>query len=172
MKLSKKLLALGVATSVFAAGAAYAATQSVGVNIAFDTALQLTNPTPINFGTVQALTAGTYVINTANVVTPSGGGVVIGGTPASGIVNIRGSGTQTVAIHTGTYVASNGVTLSAASCLYNGVTTADCDTGVTGAAAPGAGGRDLTLGVTATVSGVQAAGTSATPSFTVTVVYG
>jgi len=172
MRINKKSLALAIAASLFAAGGAYAATQSVTANMSFDTALSLSKTNDISFGIVQALTAGTYVIDTANTVTPSGGGVAIGGTPASGVINITGSATQTVAISTGTYTANNGVTPSAASCLYNSVLTSNCDTGVTGAVAPGSSGRDLTVGVTATVDGTQAAGSTAAPTFVVTVVYG
>ncbi|MDX9690325.1 MAG: DUF4402 domain-containing protein [Proteobacteria bacterium] len=171
MKISKKYLALAVAASFFAAGGAYAATQSVDIDMSFDTALTLTNPTPIDFGILQALTSGTYTVDTTGALSTGGGGVAIGGSPNAGVVHITGSTTQTVAISTGSYVADGNVTPSAATCLYNSVLTTDCDTGVTGALAPGAG-QDLTLGVTISADGSQTAGSTPAPSFTVTVIYG
>ena len=172
MKLSKKYLALAIAAGVLAAGGAHAATQSVTANMAFDALLTLTKNNDINFGTVAALTSGTYTISTAGVVTPTLGGIVIGGTPAAGQITITGSATQTISISTGAYVANNGVTLSGATCGYNGAAGVACDTPLTGLAAPGAGGRILRLGVQAAADGTQAAATSAAPTFTVTVIYG
>lgn len=150
---------------------AQAATQSVTANVTFDAALTLTKVSDINFGIVKASTAGTYVISTAGVVTPSGGGVVVGGTPAAGNITIAGSTTQTVAISTGSYVANAGVTPSAATCAYNGGASTACDTPLTAQTAPGAG-KTLKLGVTAVSNGTSAAGTTAAPTFTVTVIYG
>ncbi len=171
MKISKKYLALGLLGSFMLSGGAYAATQSVTANMTFDTALTLTKNADIQFGLLKASTAGTYVISTAGVVTPSGGGVVIGGTPAFGQITITGSTTQTVTISTGSYTAAGGVTLSAATCNYNGAAIANCDTGGTGLAAPGAG-KVLKLGVTAAADGTQAAGATPAPTFVVTVIYG
>jgi len=171
MKLSKKYLALGFAASLLASGGAYAATQSVTANMAFDSLLTLTKNADINFGTVAASTVGTYTISTAGVVTPSAGGVLIGGTPAFGQITITGSATQTVAISTGTYVADHGVTPSAATCSYDGSAALACDTAITGLAAPGVG-KVLKLGVKAVTDGSQAAASTAAPTFVVTVIYG
>ena len=171
MKVSNKYLAWCLLSSVFIAGGAFAATQSVTANMTFDTALSLVKNADISFGTVKASQAGTYTIDTSGVVTPTNGGVVIGGTPAFGQITITGSTTQTVAISTGTYVSDNGVTPSAATCSYNGAAAAACDTALTGRTAPGAG-KILKLGVTAISDGTTAAGTTAVPTFTVTVVYG
>lgn len=172
MKFSKKYLALAVAASLLASGGAYAATQSVTANMAFDSVLTLTKNADIDFGTVRAGTIGTYTINTAGTITPSGGGQVIGGTPAAGQITITGSGSQTLSISTGGYTAANGVTPSAATCSYDGAAASACDTPLTGLTAPGAGGRILRLGVRADTDGSQAAGATAAPSFTVTVIYG
>jgi hypothetical protein len=175
MKLCKKYLVLGLLGSVLVSGGAYAASTSVTANMAFDSALSLSGLTNINFGTVQAgIVNATYTIAAATgVVTPGNGGVVISNVGQSaGQLTIAGSTTQTIAISTGGYIASNGVTLSAAMCAYNGGTATACDgTGLTGQTAAGAG-KTLKLGVTATDAGTAAANSTATPSFTVTVVYG
>ena len=146
-----------------------AVTQSVTANIAFDNAITLTKNADINFGVVKASTADTYTITTAGVVTPAGSGQVLGGTAAAGNITIAGSSTQTVAISVGSYTANNGVTPANATCAYNGGGAGACS--LTGQAAPGAG-KTLLLGVQAVVDGTQAAGTSAAPTFVVTVVYG
>ena len=171
MKFNKKYLALGVLGSALASTSAYAVTQSVTANLTFDSALTLTKTSDINFGTVQASTPGTYTIATTGVVTPSAGGVVIGGTPTAGAITIAGSTTQTVAISTGTYVANSGVTLSNATCSYNGGASTACDAGLTGQTAAGTG-KTLKLGVQATSDGTAASGVTASPTFIVTVVYG
>ncbi len=172
IKTRLKYLALGLIGSVAVCGGAYAATQSVTANMSFDSVLTLNKTQDINFGVVAALTGGTYVISTAGAVTPSNGGVVVGGTPAAASITVTGSATQTVAINTQSYSANNGVTPSAATCNYGGTAIANCDAGDTGLAAPGAGGRTLTVGVTATVDGTQAAGSTAAPTFDVVVIYG
>lgn len=149
---------------------ASAVTQSVTANIAFDNAITLTKNADINFGIVKAATADTYTITTAGVVTAGGGaGNILGGTPAAANITIAGSATQTVAISAGSYTANNGVTPSAATCAYNGGGSAACS--LTAQAAPGAG-KTLLVGVQVAASGAQAAGTSAAPTFVITVVYG
>jgi hypothetical protein len=152
-------------------GVAGAATQSVAVNVSFDVPLTLSNDNEISFGTLKAGTGGSYVIDTNGAVTPSNGGVVIGGTQASGKITISGSATQSVAISTGSYAANGGVIPSAATCNYGGLPIADCDAGGTGPA-PGGAGKVLKLGVTVHADGTQTPGSTATPSFVVTVVYG
>ena len=156
-------------TGAMTAGAAYAATQSVTANIKFDTPLSLTKKNDITFGTVKAAQAGTYVISTSNAVTPSAGGVWLYGTPAAGSITVAGSTTDTVTISTGGYTAQGGVTPSAATCKYGTGAAAACDAGIS-VAAPGAS-TPLLIGVQVAADGTQAAGSTATPSFTVTVVY-
>ncbi|MCP5246900.1 MAG: hypothetical protein H6937_13485 [Burkholderiales bacterium] len=114
-------------------------------------------------------TADTYTISTAGAVSHAGAGSELGGTPAAGDITITGSPTQTIDISVGSYSADNGVTPSNATCNYNGGGEVACNT-LTGAAAPGAG-KTLLLGVDATVDGTQAAGSTAAPTFVVTVVY-
>lgn len=172
MRAYAKYLGFAALTSLVVSGIAYAATQSVTANATFDSALTLTKNADINFGLLKSGTAGTYVMSTAGVITPSGGGVVVGGTPVVGQITITGSATQTVAISTGTYTPNNGVTPSAATCEYNGTPIANCDTGGTGLAAPSGVGKALKLGVQIAVDGSQAANSTAAPTFVVTVVYG
>ena len=171
MKINVKYLVLGLVGSMFMCGGALAAIQSVTANMAFDAALSLTKNADINIGTVKASQVGTYAINTVGVVTPSGGGVLIGGTPAFGQITIVGSSSSPVTISTGSYVADHGVTPSAATCSYDGAAAVACDTPLTSLAAPGAG-KVLKLGVTAATDGTAAAGSTAAPTFMVTVIYG
>jgi hypothetical protein len=166
-----KYTALAALAGCMMCGAAYAATQSVTANATFDAVLSLTKNADINFGLLKAGTGGTYIINTAGVITPSAGGVVVGGTPAFGQITVTGSTTQTVAISTGSYVADAGVTPSLATCNYNNADIANCDTGGTSLAAPGAG-KVLKLGVKIVADGTQTAGSTAAPTFVVTVIYG
>jgi len=161
------VIAVGIAT-LLGGSQAWAATQSVTANIAFDTPLTLTKTADINFGTETAANASTYQITTAGAVTTTvGTGAYLYGATNAGSITIVG-GTDTVAISVGGYTANNGVTPSNASCAYNGgaaVTPCSYAAG----AAPGAG-KTLLVGVTVAADGTQAAGTSAAPTFTVTVV--
>lgn len=168
MRINKYALAIAV-TGVMAAGAAHAATQSVNANIKFDTPLALTKNNDIQFGTVKAGQAGTYVIDTSNAVTASSGGVWLYGTPAAGYLTVAGSTTNAVTVTTSGYTASNGVTPSAATCKYGTGAAAACDSGLS-VAAPGTS-TPLLVGVQVVADGSQAAGSTATPSFTVAVVY-
>jgi hypothetical protein len=165
-KLRTLLLALLGSTALVSA--AYAATQTVTANISFDTPLTITKVSDISFGSLKAATAGTYVINTTGAVSASGGGASLGGATHAGNLTVAGSTTQLVDISVGNYVANNGVTPSTATCSYNGTAAATCS--LVSQAAPGAG-KTLLLGVTVAVSGVQAPGTVAAPSFDVTVNY-
>lgn len=171
MKLSKQHLVLGVLGLSLFAGSAYAATQSVTANMSFDAAVALSKTADINFGIVQSLTAGTYTITPAGVVTPTAGGVLIGGTSSAASITVSGSASQTVAISTGTYASDNGVSVSNATCSYDGGSSTSCDSGLSTQSAPGVG-KVLRVGVTATADGNQTAGSTASPTFVVTVVYG
>ncbi len=172
MRISKIAIAVaivGVLGAVPASAANQSTTQSVTANIAFDTPLSITPVADIEFGTVKALQTGTYVINAAGTVTPSGGGVWLYGTPAAGNVTIIGSTTQGITISTGSYVANNGVTPSAATCKYGAAGAAACDGGQS-VVAPGAGTTVL-LGVQVDSDNTPTAGETATPSFTLTAIY-
>jgi hypothetical protein len=147
-------------------------TLSQSAAIGFDTALTIDTVVDINFGVVKALTAGDYTIDTSGAVSAANGGVLISGMPVAGSMKIHGSSTQAINISVGSYVAggiSNGVTLSNATCSYDGGAAAACS--LSSQAAPTSTGKTLLLGVKATVDSSQTAGSSATPSFTVTVIY-
>lgn len=162
-------LKFGLAAAVLMAPvSAFALNQSVTANIAFDTPLSMVKNNDINFGTVSAGVADTYTITTAGVATAAATGQLLYGTPAAGDIAISGSTTQTINISVGSYTANNGVTPANATCDYNGAGSGTC--ALTGVAAPGAG-KTLLIGVDAVVSGAQAAGSSAAPTFTVSVVY-
>jgi hypothetical protein len=138
--------------------------------LGFDVALALTKTADINFGTVSALNASTYKIATNNaLITVSGTGIGLYGTTSAGSITIAGSATDGITISTGGYIANNGVTPSSATCGYNGGGASACDAGIN-VAAPGASAL-LRVGVRVTADGTQAAGTTAAPSFTVTVAY-
>jgi hypothetical protein len=170
MKKSALLTVTALALAgILAAGSAMAATQSVTANIRFDTPLSLTKNSDINFGSVTASSATTYRISTAGAVsTVTGTGSYLFGTTAAANINITGSTTQLMNISVGGEVANNGVTVSNEKCAYNGGASGSCT--ITGAAAPGAG-KTLLIGADAAADGTQAAGTTAAPTFTVTVVY-
>ena len=162
------VLAAGTAT-LLGAFQAWAATQSVTANIAFDTPLNLTKTADINFGTETAANASTYRISTAGAVTTTvGTGAYLYGATNAGSITIAGPAADTLTISVGGYTVNNGVTPSNASCAYNGgAAVTPCS--YAAAAAPGAG-KTLLLGVDVAADGTQAAGTTAAPTFTVTVV--
>lgn len=169
MRTNKYVAALFIGGTLLS-GAAHAVTpvtETVIANLAFDSPLTITKISDINFGLLKAATAATYTIDTVGTVTTSGG-MMLGGAPQAGNLTIAGSSTQVVNISVGNPQASNGVSLSAETCSYGGSAAAACN--LTNQAAPGAG-KTLLLGVTATADGSQVAGSTATPSFDVTVSY-
>jgi Domain of unknown function (DUF4402) len=149
-------------------GGALAGTLSTTGSYGVDVALAITKNADINFGTVKAATSDTYTIGTTGTVTHSGSGTTLYGTPAAGNLTITGSTSQTINISVGSYSANNGVTLQNAVCNYNSSGDGTCS--LSGVAAPRSG-KTLLLGVDAVVDGTQAAGTSAAPTFIVTVTY-
>ena len=161
--------AIGIA-ALLGASQAWAATQSVTANIAFDAPVTLNKTADINFGTETAANASTYHITTAGVVTTTAGtGTHLYGSSSPGFITIAGPVADTLSISVGGYTANNGVTPSNASCTYNfGAVVTPCS--YAAAAAPGAG-KALLLGVDVTTDGTQAAGTTAAPTFTISVAY-
>ena len=157
---------------IVSAGVAHASgSMSMRAAVSFDTALLITKASDVNFGFVEASTAGTYTIDTSGHVTASNGGILLNsGSSSAGNLTVMGSTIQTIAIHTGSYITDHGVAPSAATCSYNGGAAVACDAGLTAQAAPGAGAT-LRLGLTVMSDGTAAAGTTARPTFTVTVVY-
>lgn len=167
--MKKSLLALCLfGTALAGSQLVYAATQSVTANIAFDTALTFTKNSDIEFGTVQALTAETYTISTAGVVTAAGSGLILYGTPAAADIDIAGSTTQTIDISVTNLTANGSVSLANPTCDYNGGGSGTC--ALNGAAAPGAG-KKILIGIDAVVPNTKAAGSTAAPTFDLVVVY-
>lgn len=140
-------------------------------NIGFDIPLSIDTVSNVSMGVVQASTAATYTINSAGVLT-AGSGTWLSGTLSAGNLLIHGSATQTISISAGSYTSSGqggGVTVSNATCSYNGGAELPCS--LSTQAPPTAAGKTLKLGITTTVNSKQSAGTSATPTFTITVTY-
>jgi hypothetical protein len=136
--------------------------------IGFDAGLALTKNSDINFGTVTANNASTYRMSTAGAVTTvSGSGSYITGATSAGNITIAGSTTDGITISAGGYTANNGVTPSNALCRYGGGALNTC---AMAGMAPGAG-KTLLVGVDVATNGTQAAGTSAAPTFTISVAY-
>ncbi|MEZ0225257.1 MAG: DUF4402 domain-containing protein [Alphaproteobacteria bacterium] len=161
--------AIVFAAVVTASLEAWSATQSVTTNIRFDAPLSLTKTADIDFGSVTAATASSYTISTAGAVsTTTGPGVYLAGTTTAASITIAGSATQLIDISASGYTGNNGVTPANATCAYDGGVEGPC--GITGAAAPGAG-KSLLVGVRVNANGTQASGTSAAPSFNISVVY-
>ncbi len=168
MKINTKYLAVGLLASCLVSGQAFAATQTVTANAAFDSALNVTPVNAINFGYLLAGTAATYTISPAGA-TSTTGGTYLGGTPQAGSYTVTGSGNQTISISAGTYTADRTVQISAATCNYAGSPVASCSG--TGLAAPTAGGKPLLVGVTIAPTGAEADGSTYAPSFVLTITY-
>ena len=79
----KNTLMIAGVTGIMATSA-YAATENVTANIAFDATLTIVKEADIDFGTVLASTADTYTIDTAGAVTAAGSGATVAGSPAPG----------------------------------------------------------------------------------------
>jgi hypothetical protein len=164
-----KIALVATAFTLFGVGAVYAATTTVTATIKFVSDLTITQVAAPNFGYVQSATAGTYVLDTTGVVTPSGGGVTEGGPAAAGNYTIKGSASQAITINTSGYTASGASTPSAARCKYGGGSEVAC-TSVAGAA-PTTSGTTLLIGLTVTTTNAGTDGTTNSPSFTLSVVY-
>jgi hypothetical protein len=140
--------------------------------VAFDLPLSIDTLSDISFGHVEAKAEASYTIDTAGNLTATGSGQWINGPTSAGRLLIHGSATQTISISADSYVASgtgNGVKLSSATCSYNSGAPKPCS--LTTQTPPGAAGKILLLGATVKVNNKQPDGSTATPSFTITVTY-
>jgi hypothetical protein len=175
MKFMSKILLTVAAVVFLSAGPAHAqanqsATQTVTVNMAFDTPVSITGTPTIQMGTVQAGVAETYTISTAGLVTAAGNSTrILYGSKSAANLTIIGSLTQAISINANNYNANGNVTPSAATCNYNSTGSAGCST-LTTVAAPGAG-KTLLVGVTAAASSAPSAGATASPTFDIVVTY-
>jgi hypothetical protein len=161
-------MALLAAATVFGLGSAYAAVQTVTATIKFFSDITITQNAAPNFGYVKAGKAATYILSTAGAV--RGTGIRESGTPAAGSYTISGSGSQTINISSGNFVASGDSTPSAPTCKYGGASPATCTQA--GLAAPtGIWGTTLLVGLTVTTAGAATDGQTDTPAFDLTIVY-
>lgn len=168
----KTALAFG-ATSMIASSA-YALTSTFTIAINFVDPFSLTEATAMSFGNLLANQAATYTLDTADAVTASAGGAVVGGTPASADITVADSGSSatTLNVQVVNLTASNGVTPSLPFCNYDGGGATACGAAaVTGLTNPGTGTKTLIVGLTLTADGTQADASAATPSYDVTVAY-
>lgn len=163
----KKIIMIALLVVMNAANV-YAASQSVGVHMVFANALNITNVTPISFGTLLAGYAGTFVLSSQGVMTGTDQNAILGGAAAAGSMTISGSPTQSISISAGNYSSDNGVTPSEATCSYDGGSESLCN--LEGQLPPSTG-KVLLLGVKIDVDGSQSIGASAEPSFDVVVNY-
>jgi hypothetical protein len=166
----QKLITLGGILVLLFSPGAQAASVSISANIGFDTPLSITKKNDISFGTVKAGVADTYTMSPSGELSVAGPGQWLSGTKSAGNITIMGSTTQTLSISVGNYTANGGVTPANATCSYAGGAAQAC--AIKGATSPGNTGSTLLLGIDAVVDGNQTAGSTATPSLTVTIVYG
>jgi len=171
MKLKSVLRVSAIAlVAGFLPVAAHAVTQTVTANIAFGTPITFGGTPAIQFGTVRALTAETYNIDTAGTVTANTSPTnILYGTTSAASMTISGSTTQAINITANNYQANGNVTPSAAVCRYNAGTAAACST-LTAQTAPGAS-TALLVGVTVAATAVPIDGATAAPTFDIVVVY-
>ena len=169
---TKLLVSVAVVALVAFSSASQAVSTSIAANITFESAITLTKNADINFGKVTANQANTYKITTGGVVTTTGGagtGVYLGGTTSAANVKITGDATQTINISASNYQPAVGVTPSLATCSYNGGTEVACTT-LSNQIVSGTG-KTLLIGASVTADGTQNAGSTATPTFEITVTY-
>jgi len=147
-------------------GSAYAVTATFTANIAYRSALAITQAQQMDFGYVAAGTVATYTLDTADGLTTVGG-TIIGGTPKSGHYNINGSALINISALNFSTAAPHGAVLSAPVCSYNaGAPVAGCAIG--GAAT---GGHALNVGFTVATTVAGTDGLNDSPSFDLNVVY-
>jgi hypothetical protein len=168
MRIKQLLAVLSVSALAFVGADAWSATQSVTANIRFDTPLNINKTQDIDFKSVTAGVSDTYTISPTGTTSHSGSGAFLFGTPQAASITISGSTSQTLNISVGSYTANNGVTPSNATCKYGAAAAGSCT--IPAAAAP-AGGTTLLVGADVAVDGTQAAGSTAAPTFVLTIVY-
>jgi hypothetical protein len=171
MKIINKLLVVSaLSTSLLTAGA-FAANPSVTAtitgNATFITPLAVGSVTSANFGKLPRAASSTYVLSTADVVTPANS--VISGTPAAGSFVLTASTTQSMSV-VPSYTAHNTVTPSAATCKMGANAEVACNT-LTAFTATAAT-TNVKVGMSITTGGTaMAEGATANPSVTLTIAY-
>lgn len=186
MRIRKSLPALMIVLALLVIPSVWAAQYQLDVvaSYTFGSPMSLQKNSDIDFGTVTAGTSESYAIGTDGTVTAANDqNNYLYGPSSAGDVTITGSGSQTISISVDKldYFDDNGVTPHDAVCTYDGQgdgggcgvcfppTSGGCF--FTGAGAPGPGGKTLLIGVNVDVDGSQNGGTTAAPTFVVTVVY-
>jgi hypothetical protein len=164
-----KALVLMMILGATLSGGAFAASQLVSSSITFGgaPATIVVNNT-LDFGAVEAGTAGTYTVSTTGSLSSSGPGIPEGGTPTAAHITVSGSLTQTVDITESNAVDDNGVHLANFKCDYDGSGSGACN--FSDVTAPGTG-KVLLVGADAVVDGSQSDGLTAHPTFDITVTY-
>ena len=156
---------LGLTTEAFATSSV---STTITATVTFANPLAISAVRNANFGSIP-VGADTYVLDTSGNLTNSSGSPLTGSGRSPASFTISGSATQGLLINAGSYTADNGVTPSNATCKYGSAPAAAC-VGLT-ANAPGNGGTALVMGLTIAADGNQTGGTTANPSFTMTVNY-
>jgi hypothetical protein len=172
MKTINKLLTVSaLSTSLLTAGA-FAANPSVTAtitgNATFITPLAVTSVTAANFGKLPTTASSTYVLSTADVVTPANS--VLSGTPAAGSFVLTASTNQSLSIVPSYSATAGGVTPSAATCKMGSASEVACST-LTAYTATTAS-TNVKVGMSIGVGGTAMTdGASVTPSVTLTIAY-
>lgn len=162
---------MAVGGTALAASSSYALTSTFTISVAFLQPFTITEATAMDFGTLVSDTASTYTLSTGDAITATGAGQSVGGTPKSGDYTIADTGTSTgnIDISVVNLTAANGVTPVNPVCNYAaGGDVAGC--ALVNAGNPGAGAT-LTIGIQLQVDGTQTTGTTASPTFDITVAY-
>lgn len=168
--LFNKKTGLAIAASSMIASSAYALTSTFTITATFAEPFALAETTAMNFGTLLAGQAATYVMTSAGVVTASAGGAAWGAPTAfTGTVS-NSSGVGPINIIVNNFVANGGSTPSAPTCNYNAGGAVSCAVAVTGLVSPTATGtKALLVGMTLTVDGTQADAAINSPTYDIVV---
>lgn len=163
--MKNKVLALAILAMGFSAKSFAQSNATATATATLVTPIAITKTVDMDFGTVAAsATAGTVVLGTDNVATPSGGVSLPGGTPAAAQFSVTGEGTSTFSIQLPSSVS-----------LSNGTDNLTVDNFVSTPATSGtltAGAATVKVGATLNVPANAPAGTyTNSTDLTVTVNY-
>lgn len=167
----KKWLFGSLASSSVISGA-YAITSNFSMAaLIFSEPFTITETLSMRFGNLMANAASTYTLSTANAVTATGHGAIVGGIQRAGSYTIADTaGVANIDIAIAGLTADSGVTPQNPVCSYDGgPDLAGC--AINNAASPGVAGKVLKVGIQLVVDGTQNNGASATPQFNINVTY-
>lgn len=166
MKILSKITVVSAGLALCFGGSVLAVTLNSTADLSFQTALTLAEVNNIDFGIVEALNAQALTIDPDDTLSA---GTVIGGTQEAAEITITGANAGATITVNNFATVDNGVTLSAPTCTHNAASI-NCEAGAS-VTLVGGGADTLLVGITATVDGTQAAGTTAAPAFDVVVDY-